>query len=145
LKPHTFALLTVLSTVGATLLGSGCAPPPHAAVVKCSGTNFSKFDVKRDCDVRIERFDRQTAATLRVDTRRRSALVTGHFALDQGSARVVLHGTGGPQAEATISPDQPARLEATVRLRRPDNEFHLRFHPDGEASGLHALVSFEAR
>lgn len=128
-----------------TLAASGCRPPDHAAVVKCSGSNIAEVDVKKDCDVGIRKFDRQTSATIRVDTRRRQAFVRGRFTVEQGTVRIVLRGSAGPAAEAVASPGSPATLEGTLRLRRPDNEFHLRFHPDGEASGLQGVVSYEAR
>lgn len=61
---------------GATCLAlaaSGCRPPGHAAVVRCSGSNLADINVKKDCEVGIGKFDRQTSATIKVDTRRRQA------------------------------------------------------------------------
>ena len=137
--------LAGLGTLSLALATSACTPPPHAAVLKCSGSNFAEVDVKKDCNVNIERFDRQTSATIRVDTRRRQAFVKGHFTVERGTVRIVLRGSAGPAAEAVASPGAPATFEGTVRLRRPDSEFHLRFHPEGEAAGLRGQVSYEAR
>lgn len=140
--PRRLACLAAASTA---LALSACTPPPHAAVVKCSASNFADADVKKDCDIRIERFHQYTSATIRIDSRRRHAFVRGTFTVEEGTARIELRGAAGTEAEAFASPGSPAQLEGTLRLSRPDNEFHLRFHPDGEVGGLRGAVHYEAR
>ena len=36
-----------LGAAFAALLATGCAPPAHAAVAQCSGTNFADYDVEK--------------------------------------------------------------------------------------------------
>lgn len=124
---------------------AACTPPEHAAVLKCQGANRFEVAVRKQCDVSIARFEKRTAATVPVDTRHRRGHVRGSFSVAQGSARIVLHGTGGPEAEVTVSPGNPGSLEGQVRLDRKDPDFRLRFFPEGEVLGLTGTVLFEAR
>ena len=135
---HTGALLAALAL-------SACTPPPHAAVVKCSGSNIGNVVAKKDCTVTIARFDKQASARIKVDTRRRQAFVRGRFTVQEGAVRIELHDRSGTKAEAVAAPGAPGILEGTLRLNRKDNAFHLRFHPEGEAVGLAGEVLYEAR
>lgn len=137
-----------LAGLGAACLAlaiSGCEAPGHAAVVKCSGRNIADAEVKRDCTVTIARFDHPATATLKANTRRRLAFVRGRFSVQQGTVRVALRGSTGTEAEVVVTPDAPGSLEGSLRLRRPDNDFHLHFEPEGEVAGLAGDVYYEAR
>lgn len=128
---------------------SACSPPPHAAVVKCSGTNVSGYHVEKDCTVTVERFDRPTTATIRTDTRKRQAVAAGHFTVEQGTVRIELRSSAGTVAEAVAeavaSPGSPGSVEGPLRLRRQNSDFHVRFHPEGEVAGLMGSVHFQTR
>ncbi|MGY1426585.1 hypothetical protein [Lysobacter sp. A289] len=124
---------------------SACEAPPHAAVVKCSGSNLSDVAVKKDCTVTIEKFDRQASASIKVKTKRRQAFVTGHFTVQQGTVRIELRGNTGTKAEVIVSPGHPGSVESTLRLNKQNSSFRLRFHPEGEVAGLDGQVSYEAR
>lgn len=127
------------------LLASACSPPPHAAVVKCSGTNVSDYHVEKDCTVTVQRFDRPTTATIRTDTRKRQVVAAGHFTVEQGSVRIELRSSAGTVAEAVASPGNPGSVEGPLRLRRQNGDFHVRFHPEGEVAGLQGSVHFQTR
>jgi len=134
-----------LAAAFAALMASACSPPPHAAVVKCSGSNVSDYHVEKDCTVTVERFDRPTTATIRTDTRKRQAAAAGHFTVDQGTVRIELRSSAGTVAEAVASPGHPGSVEGLVRLRRQNSDFRVRFHPDGEVAGLKGTVHFQTR
>lgn len=137
--------LAGLGTACLVIAASGCEAPPHAAVVKCSGSNLSDVAVKKDCTVTIARFDKQASARIKVDTRRRQAFVRGRFTVQQGTVRIELRGNTGTKAEVVVTPDAPGTLESTLRLNRQDSSFHLRFHPEGEAVGLAGEMHYQAR
>ena len=134
-----------LGTAFIALLTSACSPPPHAAVVTCSGTNVSSYHVEKDCTVSVERFDRPTTATIRTDTRKRQAVAAGHFTVEQGTVRIELRSSAGTVAEAVASPGSPGSVEGPLRLRRQNSDFHVRFHPEGEVAGLKGSVHFQTR
>jgi len=134
-----------LGTAFIALLTSACSPPPHAAVVTCSGTNVSSYHVEKDCTVSVERFDRPTTATIRTDTRKRQAMAAGHFTVDQGRVRIELRSSAGTVAEAVASPGNQGSVEGLLRLRRQNSDFHLRFLPEGEVAGLKGSVHFQTR
>lgn len=127
------------------LAATGCEAPPHAAVVKCSGSNLSDVAVKRDCTVTIARLDKQASASIKVPARRRQAFVRGRLTVQEGTVRIELRGNAGTKAEAIVTPDTPGTFESTLRLDRRDSAFRLRFHPEGEVSGLAGEVFYEAR
>ncbi|MCD9027121.1 hypothetical protein LDO26_02690 [Luteimonas sp. BDR2-5] len=140
--------LAVLGAASLVLAASGCEAPAHAAVVKCSGSVVVADiddDVKKDCTLAIAKFDRQTSASIRIDTGRRLAFVKGHFTVQQGTVRISLHGSTGTAAEVVVRPGSPGDVEALLRLNRRNNGFHLRFDPDVEAVGLDGTLSYEAR
>lgn len=137
-----------LAGAGAALLAfaaSACTPPPHAAAVKCSSSNIADVAVKKDCTVTIAKFDKQASARIKVKTKRRQAFVTGRFTVQQGTVRIELRGNTGTKAEVVVSPGTPGTVQSTLRLRRQDSDFILRFHPQGEVVGLDGQVSYEAR
>lgn len=134
-----------LGAAFAALLASACAPPPHAAVTQCSGTNFSGYDEEKDCTITVERFDQPTTATIKTDTRKRKVLVAGQFTVQQGTVRIELRSSAGTAAEAVASPGNPGVVEGTLPLRRHNNDIHVRFHPEGEVVGLAGSVHFESR
>ena len=127
------------------LAASGCEAPAHAAVVKCSGTSISLVDMRHDCTLTIAQSDRQTSASIKINTKRRLAHVKGHFTVQQGAVRVALQGNAGSKTEVVVSPGKPGTLEGTVHLRRENGSFHLRFYPVGEVAGLQGQFSYEAR
>lgn len=129
----------------AALMASACAPPPHAAVVECSGTNVMDYDVEKDCTITVERFDQPTTATIKTDTRKRKAEVAGRFTVQQGTVRIELRSSAGTAAQAVASPGNPVNVGGTLPLRRHNNDIHIRFHPEGEAVGLAGSVHFESR
>ena len=134
-----------LGAAFAALFASACAPPPHAAVAQCSGTNFANYDVEKDCTVTVERFDQPTTATIKTDTRKRKAAVTGRFTVQEGTVRIELRSSAGTAAEAVVSPGKPGNLQGTLPLRRHNNDIHIRFHPEGEVAGVKGSVHFQAR
>ncbi|AOH35397.1 hypothetical protein BGP89_02675 [Luteimonas sp. JM171] len=134
-----------LGAAFAALMASACSPPPHAAVVACTGTNVMDYHVEKDCTVTVERFKQSTTATIQTDTRKRKAVVTGQFTVREGTVRVELRSSAGSAAEAVISPGNPGTVEGTLPLRRHNNDIHIRFHPEGEAVGVEGSVHFEAR
>src|SRR3546814_2741459 len=103
--------LTGLGAAFLVLAATGCEAPPHAAVVKCSGSNLSDVAVKKDCTVTIARFDKQASASIKVDTRRRQAFVHGRFTVQQGTVRIELRGNTGTKAEVVVTPDAPGTLD----------------------------------
>lgn len=127
------------------LMASACSPPPHAAVVKCSGSNLANYEVEKDCTITIARFDRPTTATIQTDTRKRRVVAAGEFTVEHGTVRIELRSGAGPVAEAVASPGSPGRVEGPLRLRRQNSDFHVRFHPEGEVSGLEGSVHFQTR
>ena len=110
------------------LVASACSPPPHAAVVKCSGTNVSNYHVEKDCTVTVQRFDRPTTATIQADTRKRQAVAAGHFTVEQGTVRIELRSSTGTVAEAVASRAPCAcgartaisTSASTLKVKRPD-------------------------
>lgn len=138
-------LRVCLAPAMAALVASACSPPPHAAVVKCAGSNVSNYHVEKDCTVTVERFDQPTTATIRTDTRKRQAVAAGHFTVEQGTVRDELRSSAGAVAEAVISPGNPGSVEGPLRLRRQNSDFHVRFHPEGEVAGLKGSVHFQTR
>lgn len=137
--------LTGLGAACLALAVSGCEAPPHAAAVKCSGSNLSGVAVKKDCTVTLEKFDKQASATIKVKTKRHQAFVRGRFTVQQGTVRIELRGNTGSKAEVVVTPDAPGTFESILRLNRQDSSFRLRFHPQGEVAGLQGTVSYEAR
>lgn len=136
---------TCLGVAFIALIATACSPPPHAAVVKCSGTNVSDYHVEKDCTVTVERFDRPTTATIRTDTRKRQAAAAGHFTVERGTVRIELRSSTGTVAEAVASPGNPGSVEAPLRLRRRNSDVHVRFSPEGEVAGLKGSVHFQTR
>lgn len=136
---------TCLGSVFAALVASACSPPPHAAVVRCTGSNVMDYDVEKDCTVTVARFDQPTTATIQTDTRRRQAEVTGEFTVQQGTVRIELRGSAGIGAESVASPGNPGKVAATLPLRRHNSDIHIRFHPEGEVTGVEGSVHFQAR
>lgn len=136
--------LAGLGAASLALATSSCEAPAHAAVVKCSGSNFSNIAVKKDCTVTIAQFDRQTSASIKVDTSRRQAFVSGTFTVRQGTVRIALRGSTGTMAEVVVSPGAPGTVESLLRLNRQNNGFSLRFHPEGEVAGLEGTLSYAA-
>ena len=137
--------LAGLGIASLALATSGCEAPPHAALVKCSGTSLSYGDMRHDCTLTVAKSDRQTSASIKIDTPRRLAYVKGHFTVQQGSVRVALKGNAGSKTEVMVSPGNPGTLEGTVRLRRDGGSFQLHFSPVGEFAGLQGQFSYEAR
>src|SRR5690625_755878 len=143
-QPMTFRHVCI-GVAFAALLASACSPPPHAAVVKCTGTNVADYDVEKDCTITVEQFDQPTTATIQTDTRKRKAVVAGQFTVQQGTVRIELRSSVGTAAEAVASPGNPGTVHGTLPLRRHNNNIHIRFHPEGEAAGVQGRVHFEAR
>lgn len=137
--------LAVVATTTLALATSACEAPPYAAATKCSGMNIGTVDLRRDCTLAIAGLDRSTTASFKLDTRRRLALVQGHFTVQQGTVRISVHGSTGTAAEVVVRPGNPGTVETTLRLDRRNNGFRLRFEPDGEAAGLDGTLSYEAR
>ncbi|UNK58283.1 hypothetical protein MNQ95_04045 [Pseudoxanthomonas daejeonensis] len=135
--------LALFGAAGLAVAIPACEAPPHALRKDCSGMTFGT-ETSRDCTLAIARFDRTVFANLPVDSRRRLALVQGHFSVQQGTVRVSLHGSTGTAAEFVVGPGRPGSIDTTLRLDRR-NGFRLRFEPDGEASGLDAKLHYEAR
>lgn len=136
---------TCLGAVFAALVAAACSPPPHAAVVKCTGSNVMEYDVEKDCTVTVARFDQPTTATVQTDARKRKAEVTGEFTVRQGTVRIELRSSAGIAAEAIAGPGNPGKVAATLPLRRHNSDIHIRFHPEGEVTGVEGSLHLQAR
>lgn len=150
MRPATLAAtkrcwLARLGAASLALATSGCEVPAHAALLQCSGTSVSYVDMRHDCKVTIEKFERQNSTSIKIDTSRRLAFVKGHFTVQQGSARIVFKGSAGSNTEVLVSPDKPGTMEGMLNLNLQNNGFNLHFYPKGEVAGLEGQVSYEPR
>ena len=152
IRPDTVAATRCrwLAGLGAAALAvviSGCDAPAHAALLKCSGTDSAYANMRHDCTLTIEKFDRQTSTSIKINTKRRMAFVKTHFTVQQGTVRIVVKGSAGSETEILASPGKPGIMEGTVRLNRQNNGFNLHFHRMGDAEvvGLAGQLSYEAR
>ncbi len=114
-----------------------------AARLQCSGASVGAFEA-RDCSIRIDRITRPTPARIRLKGKGRRVSMEGEFHVREGKMRIVLQGRNGNAAEAVASPGQPARLEATLLLRRRDDGLVLRFHPEVATTGIEGQLRYEA-
>lgn len=127
------------------LATSGCEPPDSSAVTRCTASRLPFSHMQGECRVGVVQFDGPAAAGIKVDTPKRLAFVQARFTVQQGTVKVILRGNTGPVQEVIVRPGAPATLESIVRLRLKRGGFHLRFEPEGQATGLEGTLRYESR